>query len=153
MQTNKFLWAACLLGLLMLSCKGEDGRDGQDGLDANFEVFNMTAMDASWVPSSDTQGLNTLYQASFSVPELTEYICDNGLVTCYHVYSDGVQAPLPVVRWFEDQDGNRWSEVYDFEYQPGTLTVFFTVSDFYYVGSPGDQQFRLVLSWAGEKNR
>ena len=132
------------------SCQGPMGPvgpKGDQGEGMNWEVLTVSCPANSWKLSED----KTYFHASVNVPQLTKTICDEGMVQCYVIYSDGTQALLPTIR-FNGESGNDgdiyWQRLIDYEFSEGVLDLFYTNSDFYYeTGEPDDLRFRLVLQW------
>lgn len=69
---------------------------------------------------------------------------------------DGFQIEMPYVRHKEEYVGiNDWgedqyaiyTETLDYEYMVGSLTIYYTVSDFIYEPTPGTMQFRCVVMY------
>ena len=114
------------------------------------QSYDLNVRNGMWVANTDELG-GTYYSCQFDVPDLTSDIYNFGLVTCYVDY-DGAQQQLPCVRHChqleEDEYGEydyQWTETTDFEFSVGSVTVYFTASDFY--GElPASMLFRLVLT-------
>jgi len=138
----KKLLYACLLVMLLVSCE-----DHEPCLRWNF--VDIQVYKADWQISADS----AFYSASVNVPEITLKAFQAGLVKCYRDYNYGSQTPsrqeLPCVFAKEENIGGnifRYTEILDYEYAVGSITLFYTVSDFDYNASkPDDMHFRLVI--------
>ncbi len=101
------------------------------------------------------------FYATFNIEQLTKEVYDNGVVSVYREYDYGTdqatQTELPLTRYYEylsDSISNQWSffcEHIDYEYNIGTITIYYIVSDFnyeideYFV--PDEMHFRASLVW------
>lgn len=162
---NRACWAmVLLLGMLVSSCQGpqgvpgRDGKDGKDGM-VNFKIIELEVPQQMWGYTNWND--NNCFLAQFNVPELTKYIYDNGIVKVYREYETGTanasQIELPYVRMkeiifdWEAQDRYFYTEMVDYEFTAGSLTVYYTASDFDYEYDqkfvPDGMRFRLVLMW------
>lgn len=106
---------------------------------------------------------NNYFFAKFDMPEIDSNVYNNGTVQVYreqdYTTNNPIQTPLPTVRLseysVEDENGNvtwyNYTETVDYEYGRGTLTIFYTVSDFDYeldeTFVPETMRFRVVLLW------
>ena len=148
--------------ILFASCEGPAGRDGRDGVDGfvNFNIIDLEVNSNQWQFSNLDN--NNFFTASFDMPEIDQYIYDNGLVQVYREYETGtsraVQLLLPSTRHIEypyyDEEGNEWwgfyTETTDYEYGVGRLNIFYTASDFDYeinYYTPDFMHFRVVIMW------
>ncbi len=145
-----------LMAILGVSCEGPqgpagydgvDGRDGRDGKDASFDIIYLEAKASDWTCFTDENGLNAYCACSFNLPELSEDVVEYGTVLCY-LCTGNTQAILPCVRHYENEFEERWTRTIDFEYGPGTLSVYVTNSDFYQGDPMEDMTFRLVIMYA-----
>lgn len=88
MKTLRLTILATILAVFAISCvgpRGYDGRDGQDGEDgtANVGVAIYDVQANEW--TGDVDG----YTASLIVPEITEYVYQNGAVLIYMLKDEG----------------------------------------------------------------
>lgn len=104
---------------------------------------------------------NNYFFASFTVPEITGNVYNNGNISIYREFDSGtanaIQTLLPYVRhkeYLKNEATKEWAfytETVDYEYGVGRVTVFYTVSDFDYELDtefvPKSMHFRLVLTW------
>lgn len=99
-------------------------------------------------------GETEFYRAKLNCPQLTRDIFKSGLVTV-SIYTDDSKstvAPLPYIYYnkgqYDDGTPALWQEKIDFEYQPGTVWIYHTVSDFQYPdGCPSGLTFRVTLTY------
>lgn len=155
------LLAVVLTAGLMSSCKGEPGRDGRDGRDGlvNYKVVDLQVNQNEWAYSNTDN--NNYFYATFSVPELTWDIYNNGLVKVYREWDtnteSAVQMELPYIRMHEylaDEATSTWGfyqEAVDYEFTQGKVNIFYTASDFDYeidgTFIPETMHFRLIMMW------
>ena len=122
---------------------------------SNIISFTMNISQDGWMYSNLEN--NNFFWASFDMPEITEDVFDNGLIKIYRTYdftsANPVQIELPNVRQAEYQiSGDDWgfyTEVIDYEISIGSVTIFYTASDFDYELNeefiPDDMEFRCVI--------
>ncbi len=150
-----FVFAA----LTLASCIGPEGPQGPAGRDGfvNYKIIDLQINQNEWeYPGYDN---NNFFVGSFAMPEITSHIYNNGLVQVYREYNTGTkdarQILLPQTRHNEVQLSNgNWAfytETVDYEYGVGTLSIFYTASDFDYELNqtfvPEPMHFRAVLMW------
>ncbi len=156
-----------LLLLLVVACaftscyigtegpRGPQGPPGKDGL-VNYKIIDLQVNQNEWKYSGYEN--NNFFVASFAMPEITANIYNNGLVQVYREYNTGTpdarQILLPQTRHNEVLVNNTWvfyTETVDYEYGVGTLSIFYTASDFDYEINqtfvPEGMHFRAVLMW------
>ena len=140
---SRFLLLAAVIVSLFTSCSYNEVTP------VKWDVFTIDIPSGAWVQQDE------YLAATVKVPELTKTVCNDGMVQCYLVYSDGSQTLLPALRLLaadlKDDAGNFVETMYyqrliDYEFSPGQLTVYYTMSDYYYDEDwPGDMKARLVL--------
>ena len=122
---------------------GRDGRDGKDGRDADWATIIIKVPQEYWQYTQINN--NNCYYATVDVPEITKSVCSGGLVKMYRVYGDiqGTfsQEELPYVRPLEEyiEEEDAWAfytETVTYEFSPGQMTIFYTLSDFLYEVDP-----------------
>lgn len=107
--------------------------------------------------SASTQFNNNYFYAVVDMPEITQYIFDNGEVQAYIVYNNGtddaMQHLLPYVRHYEEQKDSTWNfytETVDCVYGIGWMEFNFRASDFAYEEdvdiNPQAMDFRVVIT-------
>ncbi|MDR2969046.1 MAG: membrane lipoprotein lipid attachment site-containing protein [Tannerellaceae bacterium] len=127
---------------------GTDGRDGQDG--TKWYTASFTVNKSDWKLSGRAGDLNTYFYADKSIPELTDFVFDEGLVVGYIQTGTDVRNGMPfVLHQGEAVDGAEflWTETYDFDYSPGMLRFYLTYSDFNTQVLPESETFHIVLMW------
>ena len=81
-----------------------------------------------WKKGSDDSGM--YFYRTFSVPELTKYIFDNGTMQVFLMYEDGTLSPLPFNDyWIEDGTGYMYTEQITCEFLPGQVKFIVKASD------------------------
>mgnify|MGYP004702146159 CR=1 FL=1 len=110
-----------------------------------IRVIPLSVTSTQWVRVPEKDGLNHYYMATFTVPEISNYIYNNGVINMYRTYDNSTQ-PLPVVLHQENEQGNRWTQTIDYEYKPGIVQVFVTNSDFFDV-VPTAMNFKVTMIW------
>ena len=145
-----FLLAACQ------GAPGRDGRDGKDGKDAAMQVVLINVNENMWDYSRGDN--NNYYYATVDMPEITANVFNKGCVKMYRTFNfgqqDATQVEMPYVRVAEDVlSGGRknfYTETVDYQFCVGSLSIFYTASDFLYEQNPDDcipidMQFRCVI--------
>lgn len=165
---KRSIYSALLIlsALILSSCRGLPGRDGYDGRDGKdgkdglgvVKTILVNVPENSWKYSFADN--NNYFYATVDMPEITEDIFDKGLVKMYRVYNydktNASQIEMPYVRpqeWTPDE-GLSWcfyTEVVDYEYFIGSMTIAYTASDFDYELDksfvPEAMQFRCVIMY------
>lgn len=150
------------LAAILSSCTGapgldgRDGRDGKDGLGViNSVLINVKQSD--WMYSD--QPNNNYFYATVTMPEITEKAFKMGMIKMYRSYDFGTtnatQIEMPYVRLNErNVGGNEWvfyTETVDYQFNVGSLTIYYTASDFDYeideTFVPEAMQFRCVIMY------
>ncbi len=128
-------------GLLTLgSCvKGDRGPAGQDG-NANVIGVDRQFTVSNWTTGTFTSG-SPYYYATFSDPDITSDIVNNGVVEVYKQYSSG-WTNLPDVSGIT-------STVFDF--YVGGFTIYIQNSDGTLPSNPGSITFRDVIISASQR--
>lgn len=161
---RKFFIALVLVAsaAVLSSCEGVPGRDGRDGLgvmDAILINVNQNAW--NYTKFND----NNYFYATVDVPEINERIFDNGVVKMYRTFNydkdNATQVEMPYTlqseynTGYQDEEGKDiwgfYTELVSYEYGIGTVTIYYTVSDFDYELNtkfvPDPMQFRLVVMY------
>ena len=95
------------------------------------------------------------YSVTLDVEEITRQVVNYGSVQCFRVYDDGTQACLPLQRYLSytyTVDGGTtetgyYSQMIDFEYNIGTVAVFYQTSDYFYETGPEAMTIRVVVHY------
>lgn len=161
---KRAIYSAILIlsALLLSSCRGLPGRDGIDGRPGKdglgvVKTILINVPQDSWNYSNNDN--NNYFYATVNMEEITEDIFDKGLVKMYRVYNfdkaNASQIEMPYVRPVEEYFNGNWyfyTEVVDYEYFIGKMTITYTATDFDYElpGStfwPEPMQFRCVVMY------
>ena len=155
----------CLLVVMMCfaACEGpvgppgKDGRDGKNGADGvSTEWFwkDYDVLSNQWKEYTE-EGDGYFYyyfEYEYSIPQLTEFVFDEGAVVCYlvqEINSNGrktlVQRPLPYTIYGFDNDVP-YSENYSYEIRPGYIKFIVKYSDFDEI-QPLSCTFHVVMMW------
>ncbi len=150
------LIAACVL----TSCYVESTNDSNCNL-PHSKIIDIQVNQNEWKYSGQgTIKDNNYFYATFSIPEITPTLYNDGVVQVYREYYTGsrtaVQKPLPQVALKEyfDSNVNLWgyyTETVDYEYAVGLVNIIYKASDFAYEEDPTlipeTMHFRVVLMW------
>lgn len=134
--------AALLMPLFFTSCEKYYRKEDSEVTHWRSLVFTAD----SWTLYADRDGSNSYFKADFETNELKYKVLEGGLVNCYIIYDDDIQAPLPNVRHYEDAEGHRWTRTIDCEYYEGGFSVYVSYSDFTRE-FPEKMTFRLIMAW------
>ena len=124
---------------LLLSC--EINQQNQ------IESVNVSVRQVDWHPSVAGDGTNLFYFCTVNMPEITQNVYSNGIVQVYYTWNNLTsqgQQPLPYVMNHESATNYKWLQTVDFEYSPGTITIYSTRSDFI-AEIPSAMNFRIVV--------
>ncbi|MBQ5404081.1 MAG: hypothetical protein IIU11_06930 [Bacteroidales bacterium] len=152
-----FLIVLTMVSIFALpSCEGDPGprgpagRDGEDGVvfyrKDEYEVLQKDWKEAEFNGSK-------YFRYEFEYPELTETMCDIGIVNAYILIDDDVtyQRQLPATNAYnvETEEGQSYfyTTVIDYEYAPGVITFYVTNSDFSVDKKPEDMRFRVITHY------
>ena len=136
-----------IIPFFALACEGPMGPPGY----ANLWVNYYTVESNRWILDGNPDAYGSYYYYRINIPQLTDYVYDDGSVVVYLDYSDDVQAILPsTVNHGKDVNGYDylWEERFDCEISPGYIDVLVTRSDFRTKDNrPDTYRFKVVLSW------
>lgn len=151
---------------LFTSCVGRpglDGRDGRDGIDGVGSIRTVVIdVDTKDWHYSDREDNNYFYAIVDEMPEITLNVFREGLVKMYRVFDFenpkiGAQVELPYSRhkevvWGPKPDERAlFTETVDYEFSVGSVTLFYTASDFDYEYDlkfqPESMQFRCIIMY------
>lgn len=125
----------CLSALLLVSCINDEPV-------VKSKVVSLHVNSNDWQAYSDNNRKNMFYAVDFSMPEIDNDVYDKGAVQTFLVTE--TQSPLPAVRHRQDQNNYMWTRTIDFEYQPGTMRIFVTSSDFV-ASTPESMDFKVII--------
>lgn len=144
MKTVTFT-AIAIMTLGLVSCEGYVSTVRNETTDC-VRWYSCEFCVNCWTECCDAEGLNRYYKADVSVYHLSGEVTRAGQVSCYMYVDNDVQAPLPSVRHYENNEGQMWTRTIDYDYYCGGMTIYVTDSDFA-GGVPGPMAFRVMLSW------
>lgn len=145
-----------LAAILLIACEGpmgpagRDGKDGQDGYGTEWYTTSFVIKKSDWILSGPAGALNTYYYADKQIPQLSDFVFDEGLVLGYIQTDVDVKNGLPfVLHMGEEGNGQEflWTQTYDFDYSPGMVRFYVTYSDFNTQIAPEAETFHIVLVW------
>ncbi len=149
-----------LSAIALISCEGpmgpagQDGRDGIDGKDGQdgmkWYTTSFTINKSNWKLSGQAGDLNTYFYADKDIPELTEYVFEEGTVLGYIQTGIDVKNGMPfVLHMGDEQNGQEflWTQTYDFDFSPEMVRFYITYSDFSTQILPDSETFHIVLMW------
>lgn len=129
---------------------GRDGLDGENGL-VYYQKTDFTVESADWqLRAPDDKPNERYYRYEFDYNELTDEMCDIGIISAYFVYDDGYQNPLPSTKFHSyEENGQKfyYSQTIDYEYAPGKIIFIVTNSDFYTDEKPATMTFRVITHY------
>lgn len=151
-----------LAAVFLTSCEGDpgrpgrDGRDGEDGAVTYKKIVYFDVPQEAWQYSGDD--MNNFFYATIDMPEITEEVFNYGIVKTYQTFdfnpktqSWASQIELPYSLHSEEEiNPNEWvfyTETVNYEYYVGSITIYYTASDFQYevkYYTPGNMYFRCV---------
>jgi len=137
--------------LVLVACNDDDPIYVNPDESALWINKALTVGANQWKLEGGKDQLGSYYYADFAIPELTDFVVDNGAVILYfqNPEESRVKNAMPYVlhKGEFDDYGDRyyWTQTYDYEFWPGHVRVFCTYSDFLTgVDSPDRQTFHLV---------
>ena len=154
MKAKTLIIALAALSLSLVSCKKE-GPVYINECNCSMESVLLNVKATDWAYSDNPN--NNYFYATFDMPEITSSVFETGLVKMYRVYdfdsADAVQMEMPFSRYIEEETGDDdwafYTESLDYEFGIGKITIFYTLSDFYYEidlsMNPIAMQFRCVI--------
>lgn len=121
----------------------------------NRIIIDCKAYANDWIAGPDKNSYPEFYYCDFQIPEIDNFLYNNGTVVAYYEYTDAdrqVQKALPCVipKWDKNDPSITWTEVIDFEYERGWIRFKVTNDDFNYGEppiNPGNKLFRVVIIW------
>ena len=153
MNTKTLISAIAAFSLIFVSCKKESPvYITECNCSTEAVILNVNASDWAYSDLRD----NNYFYAEFDMPEITSTVFETGLVKMYRVYdfesADAVQMEMPFSRYYEEEAEDGWifyTESLDYEFGIGKVTIFYTLSDFFYEDDlsliPDKMQFRCVI--------
>lgn len=148
-----------LVSITFLACEGPEGpmgpqgipgAHGEDGYGTQWFTKTIKVKASEWQLLGDVGELNSYFYVDKNIPELTDYIYHKGTVLAYIESEKGIKNGLPFVshRGGADSQGEfLWTQTYDFDFQSGKMSFYFTYSDFSTWIDPEDTTFHIVFMW------
>jgi hypothetical protein len=128
-----FFFALALFALSISSCT-------DDGNNTDLSTISFTIRASSWIESGEIFIDNHGFYVDLPMPELTDNVVNNGMVSLYRLRSsDGAWEPVPLVNYYSSYNGG-----YIYFFKKGILSIDYHDSDFQEV-NPGEQTFKLVI--------
>ena len=153
MKKLLIILSALLLSNIFVSCEGERGPMGPAGKDGvvYYEKGEFTVKSEDWELCTPNDSPNEKYfRYEFDYNELTDLMCDIGIVNAYVVYDDGFQNQLPYTRhhsYSENNENHFYDTTIEYEYAPGKIIFLVTNSDFYIGDRPQTMTFRVITHY------
>lgn len=129
---------------------GPAGRDGEDGV-VFYRKDEFEVIQKDW-KVAELNG-SKYFKCEFDYPELTETMCDIGIVNAYLLIEDDItyQRQLPATNAYnvetEENQSYFYTTVIDYEYAPGVITFYVTNSDFNVDKKPETMIFRVITHY------
>lgn len=137
-------------GMLMLGMAFFATSCSDDSPTFNSDQISITVSANEWEwsnidPEIEGEGYFVVRK---SVPQLTRYIFDNGVISVYRVLDDGVMVGLPSLGTYGYGTTERdyYTEYIGYEFNPGEITFFIETTDLS-EGYPSDMNFELRMVW------
>ena len=131
------------MSLLLFSCVKEDHTHDAQPLPLDDLITGTNSVTANWELNDLGDGVG-FYSSSFSVPEITSDVVDNGAVLVYMTmssWSDPEWVALPFTQVY----GADYFSSVNYSFAPGTLTVVWIDSDYITPDYPNYDTFRTVV--------
>ena len=137
---RKFILALAVLPFLLAGCTKETIVHVHQGC---VESFYIDVYPNHWV---DHYGLSYIY-ASFSAPEITTGVIEDGIVVAYYIDGDGRDNMLPYLLPYRDgRTGNLYYENVRFDISPGEITFIIQDSDFEHASVMSPMKFKVSVA-------
>lgn len=135
---------------LATACEGPMGPQGPRGADGrvNKTSVPITILGEHWIREPATGPFRYFYYR-MEMPELTEYVINEGFFYTYFCWNDGlilVQEGTGYTSFHETTDGELYTQTIACDYNVGEMTFYVRSSNFNDI-RPGDMQFRFVAFW------
>ncbi|MDD4800630.1 MAG: hypothetical protein PHD28_06340 [Proteiniphilum sp.] len=156
MKRKLFLFTVSALLLLFsgYGCSDDDGlsdRDIQQMIDASlngqWKIIPVEIKPDDWVWYEDEK--EAYYRVTIDLPELKDYIFDEGATLAYYRFNQNAKTALPYVKTTIGDNGVPFTETYSCDFElgnPSTATFYLESSDAgKYDGNPPGALFQIVL--------
>lgn len=147
----KNLLTLFLMVFLFASCEGPAGRDGLDGEGIWWHVTKPIKVNSSdWELGKNADGV-LYYFYEYNLNELDYDVYDSGKVSAriFLDFDSDIEALAPLEHTIQRQNSNgeKWNEIYGYEYYPGGLMFTVKFDDFDTTQRPPTQYFQVVLNY------
>ena len=137
---RKFILALAVLPFLMTGCTKETIVHVHQGC---VESFYIDVYPNHWV---DDYGLPYIY-ATFSAPEITPNVIEDGIVVAYYIDENGRDNMLPYLLPYRDGNtDNLYYENVRFDMSPGEITFIIEDSDFEHASVMSAMKFKVSVA-------
>lgn len=127
-----------IISLMVVSCVdvNEDN--------TNIKIINLSVKSTDWVRYPN-QGNFEYYSVAFNMPEINNWVYNNGVINAYRTHVSYAQQ-LPTVIHKKNNLNQLWTETVDYQYEPGRVIIYVTSSDFT-DERPENMTFKVSLVW------
>lgn len=155
-----FSTTLALILFIGYSCSSDDYLNDREiqnmidnSLNGQWQIVSVEIKGSDWVwYESAVEGEREgegYYHASVDLPELTEYIFDEGAVIAYHKFDNNSKTALPFVKTREGTNGLTYTETYSCDFvlgNPSQATFYLEASDLgRYDNNPLSALFQVIL--------
>lgn len=148
--------SALLLLFLGYSCSDDDYLSERDiqqmidnSLNGQWQIVPVEIAGGDWQVFENE--FESYHWVTVELPELTDYIFDEGLVHAYYKFDNNAKTGLPYVKTTVGNDGIPYTETYSCDFvlgNPSTATFHLEASDAgLYDGNPPAASFQIILIW------
>lgn len=147
----KNLLAIFLMAFVFVSCEGPMGPPGEKGEGIYWFVSDPIKITSNqWEEGTTSEGI-PFYFYEVAVPELDNDIYNGGKVTgrIFLDFNTDIEALAPLEHTLQRQNqaGEKWNEIYSFEYYPKSVLFTVKFGDFHAGQRPPTQYFQIVLNY------
>lgn len=117
---------AIVVAVAFMACKGDDGAvgpmgpqgdPGEDGYGSYWIPTRFVIEEGEWQIGGEEGQPNSFFFVDKELKALTEDVYYDGLVIGYMETDQNVKQVLPYVQPIDDLQGNKWTRIYDFDYE------------------------------------
>ncbi len=128
--------------------------DDSPEVTSDWVSISVKATDWEWVEENYFEENNLAegyYIAIKSVPQLTNYIYNNGVITAYHAFNDGTMTALPFLKTYgygPADDRGYYTEYISFDIHVGEIVFILEASDLQQADEYlMDRTFKVRMVW------
>ncbi|MDR1745686.1 MAG: hypothetical protein LBR49_00200 [Tannerella sp.] len=155
---KKYFLLAGLLVFMLASCEGPAGPmgpAGEPGEGMNWKIVTYVVHESDWQLIGQPDALESYFMYEFNENSLSNFIYTDGNVFGYRILDAGLNSevltPLPHVvphgEVLSNGSESLWTEIYSFDYMPGSIAFYVHYSDFMTGLRPPTCDFRIVMNW------